>query len=92
MRDMNTYNGWKNYATWRINLELIDGTSLSDIGIWYEKDSSSDSVYQVGRQLRDYVEQYIIDTTPEGVGRDYALAFVDQVDYDEIAQHMIEEA
>ena len=21
----NTYNGWTNYATWRVNLELFDG-------------------------------------------------------------------
>ena len=20
-----TYNGWTNYATWRVNLELLDG-------------------------------------------------------------------
>ena len=22
---MDTYNGWTNYATWRINLEMLDG-------------------------------------------------------------------
>jgi hypothetical protein len=21
-----TYNGWTNYATWRVNLEIFDGT------------------------------------------------------------------
>lgn len=27
---MTTYNGWTNYATWRVNLEIFDGTSASD--------------------------------------------------------------
>jgi hypothetical protein len=22
------YNGWTNYATWRVNLEIIDGTQF----------------------------------------------------------------
>ena len=25
------YNGWTNYATWRINLEIIDGIEIDTI-------------------------------------------------------------
>lgn len=25
-----TYNGWTNYATWRVNLEMFDGMSPRD--------------------------------------------------------------
>ncbi len=24
-----TYNGWTNYATWRVNLEVFDGSDMS---------------------------------------------------------------
>ena len=26
-----TYNGWTNYATWRVNLEIFDGMSPRDV-------------------------------------------------------------
>jgi hypothetical protein len=67
----NTYNGWTNYATWRVNLEMFDGSDQ----FW-----SADSA-------REYVEEIIIDSTPEGVARDYALAFLSDVNWYEIAEH-----
>jgi hypothetical protein len=66
-----TYNGWTNYATWRVNLEMFDGSDQ----FW-----SADSA-------REYVEEIIIDSTPEGVARDYALAFLSDVNWYEIAEH-----
>ena len=66
-----TYNGWTNYATWRVNLELFDGSDQ----FW-----TADSA-------RDFVEEIIIDSTPEGVARDYALAFISDVNWHEIADH-----
>ena len=66
-----TYNGWTNYATWRINLELFDGSDQ----FW-----SADSA-------RDFVEEIIIDSTTEGVARDYALAFISDVNWIEISEH-----
>ena len=27
----NTYNGWSNYATWRVNLEIFDGGEWSNM-------------------------------------------------------------
>jgi hypothetical protein len=71
----NTYNGWTNYATWRVNLEMFDGSDES----W-----SADSA-------RDFVEEIIIESTPEGVARDYALAFLSDVNWYEIAEHYQEE-
>jgi hypothetical protein len=67
----NTYNGWTNYATWRVNLEMFDGSDQA----W-----SADSA-------REYVEEIIIDSTPEGIARDYALAFLSGVNWHEIAEH-----
>jgi hypothetical protein len=65
------YNGWTNYATWRINLEMFDGSE----GTW------------CAESARDFVEDVIIDSTPEGIARDYALAFISDVNWHEIAAH-----
>ena len=69
-----TYNGWTNYATWRVNLEMFDGSE----SFW-----SADSA-------REFVEEIICDCTPEGVARDYALAFLADVNWHEIAEHYTE--
>jgi len=79
-----TYNGWTNYATWRVNLECIDGLNPHDMG--WPMDA-----YELADALRDHVESYIVCTTSEGVGRDYAMAFVSDVNWFEIAEHMIED-
>jgi hypothetical protein len=70
-----TYNGWTNYATWRVNLEMFDGSES----------------YWTAESARDFVEEIIIDSTPEGVARDYALAFLSDVNWHEIAEHYQEE-
>jgi hypothetical protein len=79
-----TYNGWANYATWRVNLEIFDGMTLDDFG------DASDSAWLVGKALRDYAESGIY-TSSEGLARDYALTFLSDVDWEEIAQHMIDD-
>lgn len=69
-----TYNGWTNYATWRVNLEMFDGTDQ----YWSPEDA------------RDFVEQIIEESTPEGVARDYAMAFLSDVNWREISEHTTE--
>ena len=69
------YNGWTNYATWRVNLEMFDGSEQ-------ENQWTADSAKQ-------FVEDIIYDTTTEGVARDYALAFISDVNWHEIAQHYL---
>ena len=53
----NKYNGWSNYETWRINLELFDYFDISD----YSKDS-----YDLSKQLEDYVEEIIFIDVRDG--------------------------
>jgi hypothetical protein len=81
---MSTYNGWSNYATWRVNLELFD-----DYNVW-DKHLMSDA-YELSHHLRDTAEVYIEDTSTEGLARDYAMAFLSDVNWYEIAQHLIAE-
>jgi hypothetical protein len=72
---MSNYNGWTNYATWRVNLEMFDG---------YESTLSADTA-------REIVEEYIEGSSVEGLARDYALAFISDVNWHEIAAHYQEE-
>ena len=66
------YNGWTNYATWRVNLEMFDGM---------END---------GMEADDYklmaIEFLEADGT-SGLAFDYAMAFIDDVNWHEIAKH-----
>jgi len=82
---MSTHNGWANYETWRVNLEIFDGMDPKDWGF-----NTSDS-YDLGQQLKEYASDLIEQGSAEGLARDYALAFLDAVNYREIAEHMIED-
>jgi hypothetical protein len=84
-----SYNGWRNYATWRIHLEIFDGLNLSDWG-WHKLES-----YELGREMREYAEQLLEEESgrPGKAGPflclSYALAFLSDVDWREIAESML---
>ncbi len=78
--NMSNYNGWTNYATWRINLEVFDN---------FDIDGYSSDTYELSQQLSDYLESYLDETTEQGLALDYAMAFISEVNYYEIAQHLI---
>ena len=73
------YNGWTNYATWRVNLEI-----LGDIK--FDKHISAD-------YLKEIVEDCVFNNTVEKdcLAADYARAFIQQVNFYEIAQIINEE-
>ena len=63
-KEKSKYNGWTNYSTWRVNLEIFDGTEFS------EKDFSD------WRQLKDYAEEIIFPDSPgNSLQESYAHAF-----------------
>lgn len=78
------YNGWTNYATWRVNLEVFDGLSPEEIA-----GEGCKNAYTLSKDLQAYAEDLIFVDTPEGLARDYALAFMADVNWVEIANHMI---
>jgi hypothetical protein len=84
---MTTYNGWTNYATWRVNLEVFDGLSLTE---FTSEDAADVNTYELGKELSGYAEDLIFIDTPEGLARDYALTFLQDVNWYEIAEHLIE--
>jgi hypothetical protein len=83
---MNTYNGWTNYATWRINLEWFDG--VDDVFIDAYK---GDDVHDFADNLRSYVEDALDQQSNHDMVLSYALAFIQDVNWHEIAQHLADE-
>jgi hypothetical protein len=45
--------------------------------------------YELSQCLKDNAHDIIENTSTEGIARDYAMAFLDDVNWREIAQHMI---
>lgn len=86
---MDNYNGWTNYATWRVNLELFDGMGRDYVAA--DPDADVADVADVADLLRSIAEEAVDATTQEGIGRDYAFAFISDVNFEEIARHMIDE-
>jgi len=82
-----TYNGWTNYATWRVNLEIFDGLEQSEVF------DLSLPLEQLRHVLQDYVEGHIYESGGGNgnIAVDYALAFLSDVNWYEIAKHMIED-
>jgi hypothetical protein len=83
---MSKYNGWTNYATWRVNLEIFDGFDPKD----YWSGSDRWEAYDLGDFLKGYAEELIESSSTEGLARDYALTFLSDVDWRQIASRMLD--
>jgi hypothetical protein len=82
-----TYNGWTNYATWRINLEIFDCWSVDDVkSLTMDDEQLSDS--DLAWQLKDYLEVALGDMSKDNLVLSYALAFISDVNWHEIANHL----
>lgn len=72
------YNGWTNYATWRINLEIIDPIDFDEIV----------TANQLEEIVKDCVFSNVVDDRALCI--DYAKAFIDEVNFYEIAHNINE--
>lgn len=80
------YNGWTNYETWRINLELFDGFDPFD----YFSDNQANMMEWLAEYLKEHAENLIYEAGGGNgnIAVDYALAFLQDVNWHEIAEHM----
>jgi hypothetical protein len=78
-----SYNGWTNYATWRVNLEMIDGSKPSDY-----LSGGFRQAHHLAFALRQRVEGLITEGST-GPAVEYALAFIDDVNWRELAERMM---
>ena len=80
-----TYNGWTNYETWRVNLEIFDGVNFAEYGF------DRLDTYDLSQCLREHAIEILESEDVKGLTFDYAMAFLDAVNWREIAQHMIDD-
>ena len=85
------YNGWTNYETWRINLEMIDGMTAADFGVIERDPNYRDcAVEDLAERLESYVAE-VVEADAKGFALDLATSFLARVDWEEIAEHMIDD-
>ena len=73
---MEKYNGYTNYATWIVMLEIFDGFEI-------ENDNVS------AEYCEEYVDDYV-SSSGSGLTLDYARAFLSEVNWYEIADNINE--
>lgn len=89
----NTYNGWTNYATWRVNLEIFDGYDCDAedrIQTSIDKgcdDPLNDAACDLKEELREIAEEAI--SCENTLAESYAMTFLDDVNWYEIAKHLL---
>lgn len=77
---MEKYNGWSNYETWRIALEVFDG---------YEIPSDVETLMDAYSHLHDIVEDVVLGSAECGtLAYDLLVSFLANVNYYEIAQNL----
>ena len=77
------YNGWANYQTWRIALEWFDD-DMSDL---FDLEQDPD---ELATALREFVEIHVDDSIKDAYLAGYVYHFLQAVDWQEIAEHLIE--
>jgi len=88
------YNGWANYETWRVNLEMLDGMTLEGFG-YRIYNTDADSIADVVNDLKMHLKEYVWDIVSQdakGFALDLAESFLSKVDWEEIAEHMVADA
>jgi len=77
----NTYNGWTNYATWRIKLELIDNyETLEHLAPMFEPNHLKEYCEEIIASELNYKEGTFVEA--------YALTFLLDVNWHEISEHL----
>jgi hypothetical protein len=88
------YNGWTNFETWKVNLEFFDGLSINDLfhghSILDLGKDKEERTYNLSQSLKNLIEEHIEDESKESFTQSLALAFISNVNYYEIASHMVE--
>jgi len=77
-----TYNGWTNYATWRITLEFFDG---------YNPFEQEKNAFDLMESLCSYVKECLEMNCENDTTLSYALSFIEDVNWYEVAEHLIKE-
>lgn len=79
------HNGWSNYATWRVNLEMFDGINFVRDDVW------GDTVADFAQQLQGDAEtrideEFDDESRNNSYANSYSHAFIADVNWYEIAE------
>lgn len=92
----NKYNGWTNYATWRIQLEVFDGVEPEHFDLEEGEAMTLVDVYELSEAMQSYAEEVIFsecrydERRPSSLVEDYARAFLQEVNWYELATHFVD--
>lgn len=79
---MEKYNGWTNYATWKVNLEIFADYELNE----YEQ---SMDIIDLAKIFENMVDEILTsDTGYNSLAYNYATAFIAGIDVYKIAQSL----
>lgn len=96
MTTENKYNGWTNYATWRVNLEVVDGLEPEYFDLEAGEPMQLVDVHELSEAIESYAEEVIFsdlrydERRPTSLVEDYARAFLSEVNWYEIASHFVD--
>ena len=79
MKNVN-YNGWTNYATWRVSLEIFGGYDFED----YNPEEITATFCE------EWAEELIFQNSNDDILASYAQAFLSDVNWYEIAENIKE--
>jgi hypothetical protein len=90
-----TYNGWEGtgsrasaYATWRIKLELFDDDYARE-SFGDEKPDGFELAEWLEENAREWIRDSVDDQDEQKIATQYAMAFLDDVSWEEIAENML---
>ena len=90
---MTTYNGWSNWETWLINLEVID------YDYWEERyeeggiatlDDIADMLRSEHQEYLDEIEKSLDTCSMGSIAKSFVQQGFSQVNWGEIARHVVE--
>ena len=85
------YNGWTNYATWRVKLEIVDVHYDHYHEMMMTSDDKMDT-YQLSKLIEDDVYQLLThEVNDQSLVFSYANAFISDVNWYELAEHIMED-
>lgn len=88
---MDKYNGFTNYSTWLISHEWFDGLSCEDV-TGDDLAEFENNLDDLASSIQGYVESVLTnDTERDSMAYRYALEFINDVNWLEIAQHLYAE-
>ena len=89
MTTKETYNGWSNYTTWRVNLEMVKPEFY--VSLCSEENFKYESVFNFSEALKfDIEDSLTLGADDDSKAYQYAMAFMSDVNWYEIAHHVAE--